>query len=535
VAIVDAFDDPNAESDLGFYRSSYGLPACTTANGCFSKVNQSGAASPLPPAAGSSGWASEISLDLDMVSAICPNCHILLVEANSTQITDLGTGVDAAVNMGAKYVSNSYGGAEFSGESGYDGYYNHPGVAVTVAAGDSGYGVEWPAAAQYVTAVGGTSLIKASNARGWAETVWGNGINAPNGIGTGSGCSTGESKPSWQTDSGCSDRTVNDVAADADPNTGAYVYDTYDQGGWAIFGGTSEASPIIASVYALAGGIGASDYPSSYLYARHNAGNMNDVTSGSNGSCGTYLCNGGSGYDGPTGLGTPEGLYAFGQIADTISITNPGSQSTNLNASVSLQIHASANSGLPLSYSATGLPTGLSINGSTGLISGTATAAGSYTVTVTASDATPVSNSVTFGWTVRSGPVATYTGTIRLFKMGYCLDDRNNSSANGAIVQIWRCNGLANQVWQVMSDGTIQHNGLCADARNFGTTNGTKVQLWACTGKSNQQWNTKNWRVNYTNPAATNKVLDDTGFGGNGTQQEIWTNNGTINQAWATS
>jgi hypothetical protein len=129
----------------------------------------------------------------------------------------------------------------------------------------------------------------------------------------------------------------------------------------------------------------------------------------------------------------------------------------------------------------------------------------------------------------------TYSGTIRLSKMGYCLDDRNNSGSNGAVVQVWRCNGGASQGWQVMSDGTIRHNGLCLDAVGSGTANGTKVQLWACTGHGNQQWDTKGFRVHYDNPAATGKVLDDTASGGNGTRQQIWANTGANNQFWVTS
>jgi len=132
-------------------------------------------------------------------------------------------------------------------------------------------------------------------------------------------------------------------------------------------------------------------------------------------------------------------------------------------------------------------------------------------------------------------PSVTYSGTIRLTKMGLCLDDRNNSSSNGAVVQVWQCNGQASQKWQVYSDGTIRHNGLCLDAENRGTANGTRVQLWACTGAANQKWDTRNWRIHYDNPAAVNKVLDDTGHGGNGTQQQIWTNTGGTNQYWATS
>lgn len=301
VAIVDAYDDPNAEADLGVYRSHYGLAACTTANGCFKKVNQSGGTS-YPRANG--GWAQEISLDLDMVSAICPNCHILLVEASSATTANLGTAVNTAANLHATEISNSYGGSESSSDTSYDSkYYNHPGIVITASAGDSGYGVEYPAASQYVTAVGGTSLSRASNTRGWTETVW---------SGSGSGCSAYDPKPSWQKDTGCSKRTVGDVSAVADPNTGVAVYDSYSyQGasGWLEFGGTSVASPIIASVYALAGNASSVTYGS---YSYSHTSSLNDVTSGSNGSCGSsYLCTGKSGYDGPTGNGTPSGTGAF--------------------------------------------------------------------------------------------------------------------------------------------------------------------------------------------------------------------------------
>ena len=315
VAIVDAYNDPKAESDLAVYRNAYGLPACTTANGCFRKVNQNGAASPLP--AGDYGWAEEISLDVDAVSAACPSCKILLVEANAPTDTDLMTAVDTAVRLGASAVSNSYGGSEDSSILTSDAHLNHPGVAITASSGDSGYGVEWPASSRFVTGVGGTSLKQASNARGWTETVW---------SGAGSGCSKYEPKPSWQHDTGCTMRTVADVSAVADPATGLGVYDTYNnctiaslcslllslglsQGldGWATVGGTSLSSPIIASVYTLAGN--AVTY-GSYPYAH--TGSLNDVTSGSNGSCGgSYLCTAKAGYDGPSGLGTPNGTGGF--------------------------------------------------------------------------------------------------------------------------------------------------------------------------------------------------------------------------------
>ncbi len=301
VAIVDANDDPNAAADLNTYRSTMGLPACTVSSGCFKKVSQTGSTTALPAA--DAGWAEEESLDVDMVSAIAPNAHIILVEANSATMQNLGASVNEAVALGAKYVSNSYGGGESSSDTSFDtSYFNHPGVAITVSSGDSGYGVEYPAASRFVTAVGGTSLVRNSSARGWGETVWN---------GAGSGCSSFDAKPSWQTDTGCARRTVADVSAVADPATGVAVYDTYGgDPGWEVFGGTSVASPIIASVYADAGTPSAGSTPATFPYAH--TGSLNDVTSGSNGSCsGSYLCTGKAGFDGPTGLGTPNGLTAF--------------------------------------------------------------------------------------------------------------------------------------------------------------------------------------------------------------------------------
>jgi subtilase family serine protease len=300
VAIVDAYDLPTAQADLNTYRAQYGLPACGT--GCFTKVNQTGGST--PPAA-NAGWGQEIALDLDMVSAACPGCKILLVEANSASMTDLGTAVNTAVRLGAVAVSNSYGGSESSADTSYDtSYYNHPGVAITVSSGDSGYGVEYPAASQYVTAVGGTTLTADGSARGFSESAW---------SGAGSGCSAYDPKPAWQHDTSCTRRTVADVSAVADPATGVAVYDSTASGGqsgWLVFGGTSAASPLVAATYALAGTPAAGTTPASFPYA--SAGNLYDVTSGSNGSCGgTYLCTAQGGYDGPTGLGTPHGTAAF--------------------------------------------------------------------------------------------------------------------------------------------------------------------------------------------------------------------------------
>jgi N-acetylneuraminic acid mutarotase len=325
IAIVDAYDDPNAAADLAVYRQQYGLPALSA--GQFIKVNQQGVQGNYPQP--DSGWSGEISLDLDMVSAIAPEANIILVEANSPSIDDLGAGVNEAVALGAGYVSNSYGTAynstPGSGESAQDlqdskEYYDHPGVAVVAASGDSEYGVGFPAASPYVTAVGGTSLVRdSSTARGWTETAW-NSI----GHGPGSGCSTIEPKPAFQTDTGCSMRTVADVSAVADPETGVAMYDTYgaDGTGWEQIGGTSAATPIITSTYALAGPVAPGTYPNSYPYAHPY---LNDVTSGSNGTCDpSYLCTAGPGYDGPTGLGTPNGTSAFadgptGTLSGTIT------------------------------------------------------------------------------------------------------------------------------------------------------------------------------------------------------------------------
>jgi hypothetical protein len=306
VAIVDAQDDPNAEADLAVYRKQYGLPPCTTANGCFTKVDQSGGTN-YPSE--DDGWSGEISLDLDMVSAVCPQCNILLVEANSPDFSDFGVAVATAASLGAKAISNSYGGGEDSSVTTEEAAYHQPGVSVTVSNGDYGYGAQFPASSQYVIAVGGTSLSKDSSARGWTETVWGSGTSSAESGGTGSGCSAFITKPSWQKDTGCSNRTVGDVSAVADPNTGMAVYDTENaqssgEGtGWIVVGGTSASSPIVAATLALTGLAGTD---ASFFYANPGA-TLNDVVSGSNGTCSPndYLCTGEAGYDGPTGWGTP--------------------------------------------------------------------------------------------------------------------------------------------------------------------------------------------------------------------------------------
>jgi len=324
IALVLWFDDPNAESDLAVYRSTFGLPPCTTANGCFRKVNESGQQGNYPMADASS--AQEESLDLDMASAVCPNCHLILVEGNTPTFTDVGVSENTAVSLGATEISNSYGNTEFAGENTCcDAYYNHPGVAITVSSGDGGFvsGTQYPAASPFVTAVGGSSLVMSNNNRGWDETVW---------PGSGSGCSAFEPKPTWQTDGGCPKRMVSDVSAVADPATGVAVYDTYFNTGWRVFGGTSASSPILAGVYALAGNAASVNYGSfPYLHP----GSLNDVVTGSNGVCSpAYFCTAQVGYDGPTGLGTPNGvtglLRALGfssGVRHHASLPGPGARS----------------------------------------------------------------------------------------------------------------------------------------------------------------------------------------------------------------
>jgi len=307
VAIVDAYDDPNAEADLAAYRAANGLPPCTTENGCFRKVNEHGEPGPLPMP--DPGWGLEISLDLDAVSATCPACSILLVEADTPSIYDLARGVNAAVALGADAVSNSYGSrGEFSGEQYFEPFYKHPGVAITVSSGDYGYGngliltggVSYPGTSEFVTSVGGTTLVRDDSARGWTETAW---------AGSTSGCSAYIHKPGWQKDRLCGKRTVADVAAVADPATGLAVYDTFGYEGWLQVGGTSLSSPIVASIYAMAGDTADLRYGVGLYRAD---GGLFDVVGGSSGECGgSYLCTGVPGYDAPTGLGTPDGLAAF--------------------------------------------------------------------------------------------------------------------------------------------------------------------------------------------------------------------------------
>jgi N-acetylneuraminic acid mutarotase len=451
VAIVDAYDDPTAESDLAAYRSQYGLPACTTADGCFRKVNQDGGSE---PPARDAGWAEEISLDLDMVSAACPNCHILLVEADDSSVQNLGIAENEAVALGAKYVSNSYGtnpgASTLTAElQQWDtAYYDHPGVVITAATGDDGWNgyqsTEFPASSPHVVAVGGTTLTRdPSSPRGWSESVWED-------TGGGSGCS-GLPQPSWQTlpgPTGLADcgRVVADVSADADPDTGVAVYDTYGGAeGWGVLGGTSAASPLIAAVYALAGAPVGGTYPASYLYANPSA--LNNVTTGNNwssgdlGDCTTvssngqalwpaYMCNGEPGYNAPSGLGTPEGVAAFqagphGEVTGTVRdshgrpvagvTVNIGSASTVTDAAGRYDTTA-----LDGSYTATAAEFGYVGQSVSVTVASGATATADFTLSKdpTATVSGTVTDASGHGWPlyaqvqVPGTPVSTYTNPV---------------------------------------------------------------------------------------------------------------------------
>jgi hypothetical protein len=392
IAIVDAFDDPAAEADLAVYRAQYGLPPCTTANGCFSKVNQAGGTAFWPKA--DDGWDGEISLDLDMVSAACPLCHILLVEATDNQNGNMDNAVDYATRN-AKYVSNSWGAHDYSGQTDDDSNFNRRGVVITASSGDGGYaaGPQYPASSQYVTAVGGTVLSRSSNARGWDESAW---------FDAGTGCSLYDPIPPWQqgvyTGPLCSMRATPDVAAVA---ANLAIYDSIGGrnsdgtrwNGWAVFGGTSAAAPIVAATYALAGVPGANDYPASYPYKR---GGLFDITTGTIGGCGIPVCVPGPGWDGSTGLGTPNGINAFSSLA-----VNPGSATVTAGAFASVQASASGG-GASYTWRANNLPAGLSINAATGVISGVPTGPGTATAQLIVSDSLGATSQNTFFFTINT-------------------------------------------------------------------------------------------------------------------------------------
>jgi hypothetical protein len=386
VAIVDAYHDLSAEADLQEYGQTFALGECTGASGCFRQVNQNGetGAPPFPRtkleleaarlgtpeqhelAESAERWALEISLDIEVVRAVCQNCRILLVEARSPGYEDLERAERTAISLGANEVSNSWGGPEAGVTPALESAspFNHPGVVITASSGDFGYlgwdaetpaergYVEFPASSPHVVAVGGTRLSLGAGASWTGESVW-NG----NGAG-GGGCSAAFTAQPWQqgvadwSGVGCAaKRAIADVAADADPYTGFAVHDSspeceasYEEAGvkhvlpsWCTLGGTSLSSPLLASVFALAGGAGGVRYPARTVYENEtrSPASLHDVTLGSNGECASgfdvktglasctpaeeaqascssrLICLAGPGYDGPSGVGTPNGIGAF--------------------------------------------------------------------------------------------------------------------------------------------------------------------------------------------------------------------------------
>lgn len=558
IAVVDAYDDPNAAADLATYRAQWGLPACdaSTGAGCVTKVNEDNQASPLPaaPPASAGDWTWEESADLDMVSAICPSCRILLFEASSATVADLGQ-AELSAELDADFITNSWGSPEFFGETDDDVLYlTAPGKAIVFAAGDAGYGTAWPAASQYVTAVGGTTLTPdSSSTRGWTEAAW---------SGTGSGCATAEAKPSWQTaddtsPAGCLNRTENDVAAVADPATGVAAYDSTSysgsaarSAGWGVAGGTSVAAAIITSVYALNGYPQAGTNPASYPYQSGSAAGLYPVTSGSNGSCEAnraYLCAATAGYNGPAGVGSPDGTadFAFNVASDVITIPNPGTQDLEAGKTISLQVQGTDSSpGAAVTYSATGLPSGVTINSATGVISGTVHA-GISDVTVTASGSEGGSGSVTFTVVVVVSLRTNYypmNGAVPLNFDGKCLDDKQGGTANGTAVQEYACDqDPASQDWTYQPDGYPGAAGTltlttdqskCVDISGSGTANGTPVQLWNCiSGAPSQRWKiTSNGEL--VNPVSGRCLTDPGGSTAESVQLEITNCTGAAYQQW---
>ena len=534
VAVVTAYNDPTAASDLAAYRSQYGLAPCTVANGCFNLVSQTGSTTSLPGT--SAEWNVPVSESVDAISAICPNCHILVVEANSSAISDLGTAEDEAVTFGAKFITNDWSGPESAAETSDDTYFDHPGVAITAPAGDGGYGAAYPAASQYVTAVGGTTLTADSSAsRGYDESAWAY---------SGSGCSAYEPKPAWQTDTGCTKRTLNDLAAVA---TNVAFYDTSTEGGWGTASGTAVSAAIIAAAYALAGTPGASDYPAEYPYehpggsytapgnAYPYADGLYGITSGSTGTCPvSYLCTAGVGYNGPAGLGSP---------ASALSLTSAGGQSGVIFSGI-------ADRCVDDRGGATGTGTSIQMytcNGDAnqdwtvepdGTVrfdssycmadSGTATTGG-HLIDLEPCDNTspamqwlPRSDGSLYnpatGWCLTDPGASTaesiqlidgtcngtasqqwtipYTRpavpgaiTSKLTTANLCISDAGSSTNNGNKIQIWKCIAdVAEMDWTVEPDGTLRIFGSCLVTSDAGTADGTLIVLWSCEGEASQFW-----------------------------------------------
>jgi hypothetical protein len=544
VAVVDAYNDPHAASDLAVYRAKYGLPFCTASGGCMKVVSQTGGSS-LPPADPTGSWELEESLDLDMVSATCPYCHILLVEAKSDSIANLAIAERYAAAH-ASAVSNSWGsGAEFVGENSFDSVFFQPGVAITASAGDNGYGTQFPAASPYVTAVGGTSLQGATATKSGRQTAW---------QGTGSGCSVLEPQPSWQQSepgfpAACRNRTETDISAVADPDPGVAVYDSVNSSaarGWTSVGGTSVSAPIIAAAYALADistgqpgtGLAPGTMPAAYPYASRL--DYTDVTAGSNGTCPAsraYLCHAESGYDGPTGLGTPHGVAGLRAPGNLMSVLNPGPQVYRTGAAVRLQVRAQGVGTATASYSATGLPAGLKLS-SAGLAGTLAGRPGVYPVTVTATRG-HATGTVAFDIVVVARMTVSHpaAGRVRLGLPGLCLGTAGGRASSGTKVQIGKCSGRAALRWTFIPGGSpagagqLRARGQCLTIRS-GTGNGAAATLRSCSASAaGQRWQYRAGDELY-NPHSGRCLADPGGSRTAGRPVALWACSGAAAQSW---
>ena len=551
VAIVTAYADPRAAADLAVYRNHFKLPGCTTATGCLRIVNEHGKARPLPSP--NASWAQGEATELDAVSALCPECKLLVLEASSNSITDLGTANDSAVAAGARFVVNGWAAVESIGQDSYDGYFDHPGVAVVAAAGNNGYGRTFPGDLPYVTSVGGTTLSRTRfNTRGWTESAWAD---------TNSGCSALEVRPSWQRSdtspvTGCPNRTQNDVSADANPGTGVAVYDSYGQSAkWTRQGGTALAAAIVTAAYALAGRPAPRTYPASYPY--QHARDLHDVTTGSNGPCPdnpAYICTAGKGFDGPTGLGTPEGTGAFTAAGtDPVTLMDPGTQDAQAGAQIEFHITGlDSRSGGDLKYTASGLPAGLSIapvaHSTNAVVLGNLPSTpGSYTVTVTGTDTKTHKAGTTRFLIVAAGsltPASPPTTVIMTDTdqpngtASECLD--GGSQTAGAAVTVELCSETLQQNWTIVPVGSpggpaeFVTDGLCLGLSDDALVLGTCDQAAA-----SDSWY---WLYNgLISNGATGTCLD-TGSSQTGpltlqpcdsslAQQQWWTNQGTLQSA----
>jgi ricin-type beta-trefoil lectin protein/putative Ig domain-containing protein len=578
VAIVDAFYDANADSDLTQYRSENNLPACTQASGCLSVYNEGGtnlygdpSADP-PPSPSNDDWTFETSLDLDMVSAICPNCKIDLISANSDHNGDLYTAEDTAVTtLGAKFVSNSWTGindlngigvgADNPGEAVDDAVFNHPGVATVFASGDYGFGASWPASSQFVTSVGGTSLSQ-NSAGAWTSSVWNDQYGA-----TGAGCSAGEPVTAWgfnpggvTTANNCGNRVQNDVSAVASSLDGIEVYDGNDpdagcSGNCGAFG-TSVATPIITAMYALAGTPKANTYPVSYLY-QHKS-DLTPVTSGADTYSGGPACESArewlcaaykhtsAGYDGPGGLGTVTNgnLGAFTtSLSGYVSVANPGTYDYQAGQSVNIPVKAISQSGATLTYAASGLPAGLSINTTTGVITGKlSTTPVSATVKLSVTGGTDTT-SVSFRLISEKSLSASFhasPGAINLSFGGMCLDDSNDLATNGNKIDIAPCKtGDKAEQWTYAPSpvpggaGLLEILGKCATITGSSTTAaGDKVVIGSCVNAGYQKWLMAGSDGELYNPASGMCLDEPSTVPASGTAVQIEPCDESLEQAW---